>query len=136
MERLLIVAAVLVVTIPTVLLGASFELWFERALTLRPGDQVNLEVDLVARYLERLADPFNEEMTAAENEVIGPAAAPVARVRGLFAYQLFVRARDQERLTELVAAAAADSVPREITFPAADGLGPACRRLGGRPRQA
>ena len=33
---------------------------------LRPGDQVNLEVDLVARYLERLADPFNEEMTTAE----------------------------------------------------------------------
>jgi len=27
---------------------------------LRPGDQVNLEVDLVARYLERLADPFGE----------------------------------------------------------------------------
>jgi len=27
--------------------------------TLRPGDQVNLEVDLVARYLERLAEPFS-----------------------------------------------------------------------------
>ncbi len=25
---------------------------------LRPGDEVNLEVDLVARYLERLAEPF------------------------------------------------------------------------------
>ena len=26
--------------------------------TLQPGDSVNLEVDLVARYLERLAEPF------------------------------------------------------------------------------
>jgi len=26
---------------------------------LRPGDRVNLEVDLVARYLERLAEPFS-----------------------------------------------------------------------------
>lgn len=32
---------------------------------LRPGDQVNLEVDLVARYLERLADPFGEDQPAA-----------------------------------------------------------------------
>lgn len=28
---------------------------------LRPGDRVNLEVDLVARYLERLAEPFNQD---------------------------------------------------------------------------
>jgi len=34
---------------------------------LSPGDQVNLEVDLVARYLERLADPFNEETKAADS---------------------------------------------------------------------
>ena len=32
---------------------------------LRPGDQVNLEVDLVARYLERLADPFRDDQPAA-----------------------------------------------------------------------
>ncbi len=30
---------------------------------LRPGDQVNLEVDLVARYLERLAEPFSDGET-------------------------------------------------------------------------
>lgn len=28
--------------------------------TLEPGDSVNLEVDLVARYLERLAEPFDD----------------------------------------------------------------------------
>jgi riboflavin synthase len=31
---------------------------------LQPGDQVNLEVDLVARYLERLAEPFGEDLHA------------------------------------------------------------------------
>lgn len=31
---------------------------------LRPGDRVNLEVDLVARYLERLAAPFFESFAA------------------------------------------------------------------------
>jgi riboflavin synthase len=31
---------------------------------LRPGDRVNLEVDLVARYLERLADPFGGNLPA------------------------------------------------------------------------
>jgi len=31
---------------------------------LQPGDAVNLEVDLVARYLERLAEPFREGGTA------------------------------------------------------------------------
>ena len=32
--------------------------------SLGPGDHVNLEVDLVARYLERLADPFRENHLA------------------------------------------------------------------------
>ncbi|RPH94229.1 MAG: riboflavin synthase [Lysobacterales bacterium] len=32
---------------------------------LRPGERVNLEVDLVARYLERLAAPFLESASAA-----------------------------------------------------------------------
>ena len=40
---------------------------------------------------------------AAETEVIGPAAAPVARIRGQFAYQLFVRSADPERFRRLVA---------------------------------
>ena len=40
--------------------------------TLQPGDSVNLEVDLVARYLERLAEPFDEN--AAEG-----VAAPTVR---------------------------------------------------------
>jgi len=31
---------------------------------LRPGDRVNLEVDLVARYLERLAAPFTADPSA------------------------------------------------------------------------
>lgn len=31
---------------------------------LRPGDRVNLEVDLVARYLERLAEPFSHSRPA------------------------------------------------------------------------
>jgi primosomal protein N' (replication factor Y) len=52
---------------------------------------------------ERLASRLRTA-GAAESELIGPAAAPVARLRGQFAYQLFVRAGAPERLTELVAA--------------------------------
>jgi primosomal protein N' (replication factor Y) (superfamily II helicase) len=35
-------------------------------------------------------------------ELLGPAPAPIARIKGLFAYQLLVRAETQERLAQLL----------------------------------
>ncbi|MBB6098338.1 primosomal protein N' (replication factor Y) [Deinobacterium chartae] len=39
---------------------------------------------------------------AGEREVLGPAPAPVARLRGLYAFNLLLRARDEERLEALL----------------------------------
>ncbi|MGY2892682.1 replication restart helicase PriA [Deinococcus sp. UYEF24] len=39
---------------------------------------------------------------AAEGEVLGPAPSPLARVRGVYPYQLLLRTRNEERLNELL----------------------------------
>ena len=39
---------------------------------------------------------------AAEGEVLGPAPSPLARVRGVYPYQLLLRTRSEERLNELL----------------------------------
>ena len=40
---------------------------------------------------------------AAPGEVLGPAPSPLARVRGVYPYQLLLRTRNEERLSELLA---------------------------------
>ena len=51
---------------------------------------------------QELADALHGAGATAQ-EVLGPAASPVARLRGVYPYHLFLRARDDARLAQLLA---------------------------------
>jgi primosomal protein N' (replication factor Y) (superfamily II helicase) len=60
------------------------------------------ERDRAARAAQEVADTLHGA-GAVEGEVIGPAPSPLARVRGVYPYQLLLRTRNEERLSELLA---------------------------------
>jgi len=67
------------------------------------------QVEIAARDPERARVAAQEVFDALHgagataSEVLGPAPAPVARLRGVYPYHLFLRARDDTRLSQLLA---------------------------------
>ena len=58
--------------------------------------------DRAAQAAQQVADTLHGA-GAAPGEVLGPAPSPLARVRGVYPYQLLLRTRNEERLSELLA---------------------------------
>jgi primosomal protein N' (replication factor Y) len=65
-------------------------------VTARDAAQARLAADRIAGQLQTAG--------AAQSEIVGPAPAPLARVRGRYAFQLFLRSSDAERFGRLVEA--------------------------------
>lgn len=88
---------------------AQQEYELRRPLNYPPHGKL-AQLTLSAREAER-ASAAADELAAAllaagaqSGEVLGPAASPVARVKGLYPYHLLLRTRDEARLNELLRA--------------------------------
>ena len=73
-----------------------------------PPHRLLTYIEVAARDRERAAQAAQQVADtlhgagAAPDEVLGPAPSPLARVRGVYPYQLLLRTRNEERLNELL----------------------------------
>ena len=83
--------------------------WQARQALSYPPHAVMAQVEVAARDQGRAREVAYEVAQAlygggaAEREVLGPAPSPVARLRGVYPYHLLLRARDEARLSQMLA---------------------------------
>lgn len=83
--------------------------WRAREALKYPPHAVMAQVEVAARDQNRAREVAYEVAQAlygggaGEREVLGPAPSPVARLRGVYPYHLLLRARDEARLSQMLA---------------------------------
>ncbi len=83
--------------------------WRAREALSYPPHAVMAQVEVAARDQGRAREVAYEVAQAlygggaGEREVLGPAPSPVARLRGVYPYHLLLRARDEARLSQMLA---------------------------------
>ena len=100
---------------------------FYPALEVRAREELGYPPHRLLTYIEVAARDRTRAAQAAQEvadtlhgagalaaEVLGPAPGPLARVRGVYTYQLLLRTRSEERLNELLAVLDPEDAPRTL----------------------